>query len=89
MEKRTMRLEILTPDSIFYTGEAVMAELNTTEGEIGVYPNHIPMTMVAAPGTLTITELNGTKKAELNSGFLEIQKNKMTIMAEEIKWLEK
>ena len=65
-----------------------MVELNTTEGEIGVYPGHIPMTMIAAPGTLTITEEEGKKKADLISGFLEITQEKMTILAEEIKWSE-
>mgnify|MGYP003294888377 CR=1 FL=1 len=54
-----MKLEIVAPDCIFYTGDAAMVELNTTEGEIGVYPEHIPMTMIAAPGTLTITEPEG------------------------------
>ncbi len=88
MADKTMKLEIVAPDCIFYTGEAVMVELNTTEGEIGVYPGHIPMTMIAAPGTLTITEEEGKKKADLISGFLEITQEKMTILAEEIKWSE-
>ena len=86
MADKTMKLEIVAPDGIFYTGDAAMVELNTTEGEIGVYPGHIPMTMIAAPGTLTITETEAVKKAELNSGFLEIQQEKMTILAEDIKW---
>jgi F0F1-type ATP synthase epsilon subunit len=43
--------------------------------------------MIVAPGILTITEPEVVKKAELNSGFLEIQKDKMTILAEDIKWL--
>ena len=66
MVDQTMKLEIVAPDCIFYTGEAVMVELNTTEGEIGVYPGHIPMTMIAAPGTLTITE------EELREAFHQI-----------------
>ena len=86
-DERNFELEIITPERVFYKGEAVMVEFNTTEGEIGVYPEHIPMTMIVAPGTLTITEPEAVKKAELNSGFLEIQKDKMTILAEDIKWL--
>ena len=87
MADKTMKLEIVAPDCIFYTGDAALVELNTTEGEIGVYPEHIPMTMIVAPGTLTITEQEGVKKAELNSGFLELQQDKLTILAEDIKWL--
>lgn len=86
MAEKTMKLEIVAPDGIFYTGEAAMVELNTTEGEIGVYPDHIPMTMIVAPGVLTITEVTGKKQAKLSSGFMEIQKDQMTILAEKIEW---
>lgn len=86
MAEKTMKLEIVAPDGIFYTGEAAMVELNTTEGEIGVYPDHIPMTMIVAPGVLTITEVTGKKQANLSSGFMEIQKDQMTILAEKIEW---
>ena len=56
MADEGMRLEVTTPERIFYEGTAAMVELTTTEGEIGVYPKHIPMTMIVAPGVLTITE---------------------------------
>ena len=33
----TFKLEVITPDRIFYTGEAQMVELTTTEGDVGIY----------------------------------------------------
>ena len=39
-------LKIITPDRVFYSGKASFLELNTVEGEIGIYKNHIPMTTV-------------------------------------------
>ena len=36
-EKKAFEVEIITPERIFYTGEATMIEFNTTEGEIGVF----------------------------------------------------
>ena len=84
-----MKVEVITPERIFYQGEATMMELNTTEGEIGVYANHIPMTMIVAPGILTITESDGTKKkAALMKGFLEITETSMSILAEVAEWPE-
>ena len=44
-----MKLKVVTPTGGFYDGEVSMVELTTTEGEIGVYPNHIPLTAVVAP----------------------------------------
>ena len=43
-----MKLKVVTPTGGFYDGEVSMVELTTTEGEIGVYPNHIPLTAVVA-----------------------------------------
>ena len=45
------KLQVVTPDKFFYTGEVSMVELTTTEGEIGVYAQHIPMTSIVAPGS--------------------------------------
>ncbi len=50
------KLQIITPERKFYEGEASMVELTTTEGEIGVYRGHIPMTAIVAPGVLKITK---------------------------------
>lgn len=86
MAEKTFRLEIVAPDRNFYTGDAVMVELTTTEGEVGIYADHIPMTMIVAPGVLTITEPSGKKKASLISGFMEIQQEKVTILAETAEW---
>lgn len=79
-------LKIITPDRVFYEGIAEMVEFNTTEGEIGVYKRHIPMTVIIKPGILTITEEDGTKEAALHAGFAEILPDKVTIMAEIVEW---
>lgn len=79
-------LRIITPDRIFYEGEASMVEFNTTEGEIGIYKEHVPTTVIIAPGILTITEDEEQKEAALHAGFVEILQDKVTIMAEIIEW---
>lgn len=81
-------LRIITPDRIFYDGEASMVEFNTTEGEIGVLKGHIPMTVIISPGILTIKEAEGEKQAALHAGFAEILQDKVVIMAEIVEWPE-
>ena len=82
-DERNFELKIITPDRVFYEGEAVMVEFNTTEGEIGIYKHHIPMTVIIKPGILTITEENDeTREAALHAGFVEILPDKVTIMVE-------
>jgi len=83
-----MKVKIITPDRVFYEGEASMVEFNTSEGEIGVLKGHIPLTVVVAPGILNITEADGIKKAALHAGFAEILQDSVVIMAEIVEWPE-
>ncbi len=80
------KLQIITPDKIFYQGDASMVELTTSEGDIGIYANHIPMTAIVAPGILKIHEEGELKKASLISGFIEVLQDRVTIMAEVAEW---
>jgi len=87
-DDRNFLLKIITPDRVFFEEEASMVEFNTTEGEIGVYKNHVPMTVIIKPGILTITQEDGVKEAALHAGFVEILQDKVTILAEIIEWPE-
>lgn len=86
MEDKTFEIKIITPDRLFYEGEAQMVEFNTTEGEIGIYREHIPTTVIVKPGVLTITEGDSVKVAALHAGFAEILQTRVVIMAEVIEW---
>lgn len=81
-----MKLKVITPDKQFYDGDVTMVELTTTEGNIGIYPNHIPLTAVVAPGVLKIHEGTELKEASLISGFITIMPDVVTIMAEIAEW---
>lgn len=87
-DNNLFKLKIITPDRVFYEGEASMVEFNTTEGEIGIYKKHVPTTVIVSPGILTITEAEGTKEAALHAGFAEILQDEVVILAEIIEWPE-
>lgn len=90
-ELKKFHLEVISPERIFYTGDVEMVELTTTEGDIGVYADHIPLTTIVAPGVLTITEspeADGCKEAAVLEGFLEILPDKVTILAQSCEWPE-
>lgn len=87
-DDRNFTLRIITPERVFYEGAVTMVEFNTTEGEIGIYKGHIPMTVMIKPGILTITEEEGKKEAALHAGFVEILPEKVTVLAEVVEWPE-
>lgn len=79
-------LKIITPDRVFYEDQVSMVEFNTVEGEVGIYKQHIPMTMIIAPGIMTITQDGDIKEAALHAGFAEVLPDQVTILAEIIEW---
>ena len=87
-DERNFRLKIITPERVFYEGDVQMVEFNTTEGEIGIYKGHVPMTVIVSSGILVISEAEHPKNAALHAGFAEILQDKVTILAEVIEWPE-
>lgn len=81
-------LRVITPDRVFYEGQISMVEFNTTEGEVGILPGHIPMTVIIKPGIMYIQEAEAEKEAALHAGFAEILPDSVTILAEIIEWPE-
>lgn len=82
------KVEIITPDRIFYEGEAEFLEFTTAAGDIGVYAKHIPMTTVLAPGAVIVHNGEEETVAAVHSGFAEILGDKVTLLAEIAEWPE-
>ena len=85
-EENKFKVEIITPDRVFFTGEADMIEFNTGDGQIGVYKNHIPLTTVLEPGVVVIHNDDQQKVAAVHAGFAEILGEKVTLLAELAEW---
>ena len=73
-DSRNFTLKIITPDRVFYEDQVSMVEFNTVEGEVGIYREHIPMTMIVAPGILTITKDQEISEAALHLGKARMQR---------------
>lgn len=85
--ENVIKVKIIAPDRLFYEGEADMVEMTTTEGQIGIYKDHIPLTAVIAPGVVRVYESEGAvKSAALLAGFVEILQDSVTILAETVEW---
>ena len=85
-ENKLFHVQVVSPDRIFYEDDIEMLEVRTTEGEIGVYAGHIPLTSIIAPGVVRFMVNGETKEAALHDGFLEILPEKVVILAESCEW---
>lgn len=82
------KLSIISPECAFYEGDCEFLEFVSTEGEMGVYAKHIPLTTILEPGVMHIHNDGEVKKAVILGGFVEILKEKVTVLAEDAEWPE-
>ncbi len=87
-DSKLLKLKVISPDRIFFEGEADFVELRTSEGEIGVYKAHIPLTAILVPGLLKIHLDGNVKVAALHNGFVEVMPDSITMLAESAEWPE-
>ncbi|MEY2512267.1 MAG: F-type H+-transporting ATPase subunit epsilon [Verrucomicrobiota bacterium] len=78
----TLRLEIVTPETTAYSEDVEMVTLPGSEGELGVYPNHVPLLTTLNPGELRV--LKGGKETFLaiGEGFVEITGSTVSVLTD-------
>ena len=81
-------VKIIEPDGMFFEGDGTFLEFASVEGRMGVYPNHIPLTTILQPCVVKIHIGQEVKKCAVMGGFVEVQKEKVTMLAEDAKWPE-
>ena len=87
-DNNLFELKIIELDGMFFEGEGEFLEFTSVEGRMGVYKNHIPLTTILEPCVIKIHANGETKKAAALGGFIEIQKERITILAEDANWPE-
>lgn len=88
-DNNLFELKMIEPDGMFFEGEGEFLEFTSVEGQMGVYKNHIPLTTILEPCVVKIHANGEIKKAAVLGGFIEIQKERITILAEDANWPEK
>ena len=68
----TLRLEIVTPEKTAYSEDVEMVTLPGSEGELGVYPNHVPLLTTLHPGELRVLKAGRESFLAVGEGFVEI-----------------
>lgn len=80
-------IEVVTPDKVFFKGEAEMVIVRTTQGDKGILKNHRPMVVGLSTGTLRIKQNGNFKEAKITGGFMNVEPEKTVILTESADWL--
>ncbi len=69
---KTLRLEIVTPEAKAYSDDVEMVVLPGMDGELGVYPQHVPVLTSLKPGELRVFKGGNEISLAVGEGFAEI-----------------
>jgi F-type H+-transporting ATPase subunit epsilon len=78
----TLKLEIVTPDGKAYSEDVEMVTLPGIEGQMGVYPNHVPLMTQMVPGELVVRKESQDKSFAMGEGLIEITANQVSILTD-------
>jgi F-type H+-transporting ATPase subunit epsilon len=78
----TLRLEIVTPDAKAYSEDVEMVTLPGVEGEMGIYPQHVPLLTQIVPGEILVRKDGRDYFLAIGEGFVEITGERVAVMAD-------
>ena len=78
----TLRLEIVTPLEKAYADDVAMVVIPGVEGEMGIYPMHIPVMTEIKPGALRILKDGQESDFAVGEGFVEITQTSVTVLTD-------
>ncbi|KAA1245279.1 F0F1 ATP synthase subunit epsilon [Aquimarina sp. RZ0] len=91
-----MYLEIVTPESVLFSGDVTSVAVPGVNGEFQMLDNHAPIVSLLAKGTIKIygdmnieeevaekfVKDNGVTLLSINSGTIEMKDNKVIVLAD-------
>ncbi len=76
-----MIVEVITPDEVLFSGEAVSVKLPVTSGSFEALANHAPLLSSLEKGTIIVRTSAGEEIFEVSGGIVEVLNNKVVVLA--------
>jgi len=85
----TMKLNIVTPERNFFSGDVQGVKLKGPDGYFEVLPRHTEMVATLVPSEIRILDANGEKRyAFASAGFVEVTKKRVSVVVGAAEWPE-
>jgi F-type H+-transporting ATPase subunit epsilon len=78
----TLKLEIVTPEARTYSEDVEMVTVPAAEGEMGIYPQHIPLLTQVVAGEVIARKDGKDQLLAIGEGFMEITGERVAIMTD-------
>ena len=78
----TLKLEIVTPEAVTFSENVDMVTLPGVDGEMGIYPMHVPLMTQIMPGEITIRRNGQESFLAVGEGFVEITGENVSVLTD-------
>jgi F-type H+-transporting ATPase subunit epsilon len=81
-QKGTMRVSLVSPESILFEGDASAVVAPAYDGLVGILPRHAPFMALLGEGDLVVREAGSEHRFRVAGGFIQVVKNAVRVVAE-------
>ena len=78
----TLKLEIVTPAGTVYSEDVEMVTLPGIAGQMGIYPQHVPLITQMVPGEMIVRKEGRDLFIATGEGLIEIAANRVSILTD-------
>ncbi len=78
----TLRLEIVTPQAVVFSEDVDMVTFPGSEGQMGVYPQHVPLIAMLIPGEIIVNRNGVETFLAVGEGLVEVTAKKVAIVTD-------
>jgi len=78
----TLKLQIITPEAIVYSEDVEMVTLPGVEGQLGVFPRHVPLLTQMLPGEVIVSKGGDTESLAVGEGVIEVTADHVAILTD-------
>ena len=76
-----MIVEVIPPDKILFSGEAVSVKLPGSGGSFEALANHAPLLSSLEKGQIIVRTAQGEETFDITGGIVEVLQNKVIVLA--------
>jgi F-type H+-transporting ATPase subunit epsilon len=80
----SLQVNLVAADREVWSGEARMVRARSVDGELGIMPGHTPLLGVLVAGDIVIHGEGGDQTATIDSGFISVEHDRVTIVADAV-----
>ena len=78
----TLKLEIVTPDAIVFSDDVQMVTMPAVDGQIGVFPHHVPLLTQVVPGEMIVRKDGRESFLAIGEGLVLVTGDRVAIVTD-------